>query len=83
MIAVTGATGRVGTRLVPLLLEAGEQVRVISRDVERACAMFGGDVETAHGDLDEPDSWRQRSTASIACFCSCPRARSSSHGRPT
>jgi uncharacterized protein YbjT (DUF2867 family) len=56
MIAVTGATGRVGTRLVPLLLEAGEQVRVMSRDVERACAMFGGDVETAHGDLDEPDS---------------------------
>lgn len=56
MIAVMGATGRVGTRLVPLLLEAGEDVRVISRDVERACTRFGDDVETAHGDLDDPDS---------------------------
>jgi len=56
MIAVTGATGRVGTRLVPLLLDAGEHVRVISRDVERACATFGDDVETIHGDLDERDS---------------------------
>lgn len=55
MIAVTGATGRVGTRLVPLLLRAGEDVRVISRDVQRACAIFGDDVESAHGDLDEPD----------------------------
>ena len=44
MIAVTGATGKVGTRLVPLLLEAGEDVRVICRDVGRACATFGDDV---------------------------------------
>ena len=57
---------------MPLLLEAGEQVRVISRDVERACAMFGGDVETAHGDLDEPDSVAQRSTASMRVFLLVP-----------
>jgi uncharacterized protein YbjT (DUF2867 family) len=56
MIAITGATGKVGTRLVPQLLEAGEDVRVICRDVERARATFGDDVETSRGDLDEPDS---------------------------
>ena len=41
---------------MPLLLAAGEDVRVICRDVGRACATFGDDVEASYGDLDEPDS---------------------------
>ncbi|UPG87630.1 NAD(P)-dependent oxidoreductase [Luteibacter aegosomatis] len=55
-ILVTGATGKVGSRLVGRLLESGEQVRVLVRDEERARAMLGDHVERVQGDLLAPDS---------------------------
>jgi uncharacterized protein YbjT (DUF2867 family) len=58
MILVTGGTGRVGSRLVRLLLEADEDVRVLCRDVERARASFGERVELAQGDLGDAQSVR-------------------------
>jgi uncharacterized protein YbjT (DUF2867 family) len=58
MILVTGGTGRVGTRLVRLLLEADQDVRVLCRDVERARASFGEGVELAQGDLGDAQSVR-------------------------
>jgi uncharacterized protein YbjT (DUF2867 family) len=58
MILVTGGTGRVGTRLVRLLLEADQDVRVLCRDVERARASFGERVELAQGDLGDAQSVR-------------------------
>jgi (4-alkanoyl-5-oxo-2,5-dihydrofuran-3-yl)methyl phosphate reductase len=51
MILVTGATGNVGTDLVPQLLAAGQAVRVLARDPAKA-ARFGNQVQTATGDLD-------------------------------
>ena len=42
---VTGATGHVGSSLVPLLLEAGQHVRVLVRDPGRAAGSWGTDVE--------------------------------------
>ena len=35
MIAITGATGNTGSKIAHLLLDKGEEVRVISRSLER------------------------------------------------
>lgn len=48
-VAVTGATGLVGSRLVPRLLERGDEVTVLSRDPDRARSMLDG-VEAAEWD---------------------------------
>ena len=43
-VTVTGATGRIGTRLVGALRERGDEVTVLSRDPDKARASLG--VET-------------------------------------
>src|SRR5262245_26606267 len=55
MILVTGATGTVGRELVPQLLGAGQNVRVLVHDPAKA-ARFGGDVDEVLGDLDSPET---------------------------
>jgi uncharacterized protein YbjT (DUF2867 family) len=45
-ILVTGATGKVGRELVPLLLEAGVEVRAGTRNPGKARELLGPDVET-------------------------------------
>lgn len=51
---VTGATGYVGGRLVPPLLEAGHSVRVMVRDERKARSHeWADDVEIAVGDASE------------------------------
>lgn len=55
MILVTGATGNVGTHLVPQLVEAGAQVRVLGRDEKRLAAL-GNQVEPFVGDLERPET---------------------------
>jgi uncharacterized protein YbjT (DUF2867 family) len=55
MVLVTGATGYVGGRLVPRLLEAGRQVRVLARDPSRVAGRsWAGRVEVVRGDLHDP-----------------------------
>lgn len=55
MILITGATGNIGRELIPLLLEAGQPVRVFVRD-ERKVAHLDECVERAVGDLDRPET---------------------------
>jgi len=56
---VTGATGYIGGRLVPELLDAGHDVRVLVRDEAKARAhLWANDVEIAVGDATEVDDVR-------------------------
>jgi uncharacterized protein YbjT (DUF2867 family) len=61
VLLLTGATGSIGSRLLPLLLERGEDVRCLVRDPRRLGAQRV-DVQIALGDLGEladPHTLRQ------------------------
>jgi nucleoside-diphosphate-sugar epimerase len=53
---VTGATGRIGSRFVPRLLQAGEDVRVLARDAGRAEPLRERGAEVVVGDLRDPEA---------------------------
>lgn len=56
-ILVTGATGYVGGRLVPALLDAGHRVRCLSRDAGRLAGRRWRDhIEVVEGDVLQPAS---------------------------
>ena len=57
MLLLTGATGSIGSRLLPLLLESGEDVRCLVREPRRLGARRV-DVQIALGDLTDPQSFR-------------------------
>ncbi|SEH03164.1 Uncharacterized conserved protein YbjT, contains NAD(P)-binding and DUF2867 domains [Nonomuraea solani] len=57
MILVTGATGNVGSNVVAQLAEAGEKVRVLTRDPARHS--FPEHVEVVPGDLTRPETLSQ------------------------
>jgi uncharacterized protein YbjT (DUF2867 family) len=57
LVLVTGATGYIGGRLAPRLLDAGYRVRVLARNPDRLRDVpWAGDVEIVQGDLLEPDT---------------------------
>jgi len=57
IILVTGATGYIGGRLVPRLLEAGYSVRCMVRDAQRLQGYgWVSDVEVLEGDALDPSS---------------------------
>ena len=66
-IAITGATGLIGTRLVETLKARGDEVTVLSRSRERAAAALG--VEAIAWDLiaepAPPDALRGRDLSLI------------------
>jgi len=57
-ILVTGATGKLGSRLVPALLDAGYQTRVLARapDNEVVKSLVSEGAEIAQGDIMQADS---------------------------
>ncbi|OIH98619.1 MULTISPECIES: SDR family oxidoreductase [unclassified Curtobacterium] len=58
-VLVTGATGYIGGRLVPRLLEAGHAVRVFVRNPRKLQDVpWSGDVDVAEGDLQDAEAVR-------------------------
>lgn len=55
MFVVTTPTGKIGSRLVSLLLSAGERVRVIARDPAKLSPLVRDKVEAVEGSLDDKD----------------------------
>lgn len=54
-ILVTGATGYIGGRLIPRLIEKGYNVKCMARDVSRVEGRWDG-AEIVYGDVHSPDS---------------------------
>src|SRR6202012_5511837 len=55
-ILVTGATGKVGSRLVPRLLAKGYDIRVLVRDAAKAQALLELGAKAVIGDLYSADT---------------------------
>jgi len=54
-VLVTGATGYIGGRLVPRLLDAGHRVKVLVRSPEKIAGVpWFDDVEVVKSSLDDP-----------------------------
>ena len=56
VILVTGATGNVGSTLIPNLIAMGATVRALVRDESRAQGLRDQGVEVVIGDLDKPET---------------------------
>ena len=55
-VLVTGATGRIGRRLVPALMAEGHAVRALVMPNDRRTACLPARAEVVYGRLEEPDS---------------------------
>ena len=56
LVLVAGATGRTGQHVVQQLVDQGYAVRALTRDADKARAMFGESVDVAVGDVSDPAS---------------------------
>ena len=55
-ILVTGATGNVGSLLIPHLANLGADVRALTRDESKAQGLKEAGIQVVAGDLDKPDT---------------------------
>src|ERR1700733_7027851 len=69
-IFLTGATGFIGSRITPLLLEAGHQVLGLPRSDAGARQLAAAGAEVHRGDLEDPASLQrgaEKADAVIHC----------------
>ena len=67
-ILITGGTGQVGRRLVLSLLDCGDTVLVVSRDLSRVHQLFGEKVIGIQGDPTTSGNGRKPLTARMPSF---------------
>ena len=69
-IFLTGATGFIGSKIIPELLEAGHQVLGLTRSDAGAKQLSAAGAEVHRGDLDDPTTLRrgaEKADAVIHC----------------
>src|SRR5436853_340722 len=62
-VFVTGASGHIGSALIPELLQAGHEVVGLARSDEAAGAVQSAGGEVHRGDLDDLDNLREAAAA--------------------
>jgi nucleoside-diphosphate-sugar epimerase len=62
-VFVTGASGHIGSALVPELLAAGHQVVGLARSDKSAAALAAAGADVYRGELDEPDGLAEAAAA--------------------
>lgn len=72
MYVITGATGNTGKVITSILLEAGKEVRIISRDAEKAKELTNKGAELFQGSTDDLELLKKAFTGATAVYAMFP-----------